>query len=287
MLLSPRIVASTETPAIPVVVIQPTHGWAALRLREVFDRRELLAFLAWRDVTVRYRQTLLGVAWALFQPLAAMAAFSIVFGRLARLPSDGVAYPLFAFCGLLPWQCFATALGASANSLVGNTSLISKVYFPRLVLPVASTAPALVDLAISLTVFGVMAAVFGVSLSARWLLLPLLVLWTAIAALSAGLWLSALSVRYRDVRHALPFLTQLWMFVSPVVYPASLFPPAVRPWLGLNPLAGVVEAYRWALLGTGVLDAALVSLSATVTAALLFSGALFFRRTERGFADVV
>lgn len=286
MLTSRLTVASSET-ALPIVVIEPTRGWAALRLRELLEHRELLGFLAWRDITVRYRQTLLGAAWALLQPMAAMAAFSLVFGRLARLPSDGLPYPLFAFCGLLPWQCFATALGASANSLVGNAALISKVYFPRLVLPIASTAPALVDLAVSLLALLVMMAGYGVRPTARWLLLPLLIAWLPLASLSAGLWLSALSVRYRDVRHTLPFLTQLWMFVSPVVYPASLFPVSVRPWLGLNPMAGVVETYRWALLGTAVLDWRMVALSAVVTLALLFSGTMFFRRTERAFADVV
>jgi len=280
-------VASSETRSTPVVIIEPTHGWASLRLHELLERRELLGFLAWRDITVRYRQTLLGAAWALLQPLAAMVAFSVIFGRLARLPSDGVPYPLFAFCGLLPWQCFATALNASANSLVGNAALLSKVYFPRLVLPLAASAPAIVDLAVSLFALLALMAVYEVRPGVRWLLLPVLVLWPPLVALSAGLWLSALAVRYRDVRHALPFLVQFWMFVSPVVYPASLFPARVRPWLGLNPVAGVVETYRWALLGTDTLELRLVALSVGVTAVLLVSGALYFRRTERAFADVV
>lgn len=216
-----------------------------------------------------------------------MTVFSVVFGRLAGIPSDGLPYPLFAFCGLLPWQCFSTALGASGNSLVGNASLLSKVYFPRLILPVAAMAPAVADLVVSMLAFALIAAWYGRLPDAGWLWVPLLVLWTLLVALSAGLWLSALSVRYRDVRHLLPFLVQIWLFITPVVYPASLFPGAYRPWLGLNPMAGVVETFRWGLLHTGALHVGVVAVSLGVTFSLLASGAAFFRRTERSFADVV
>jgi lipopolysaccharide transport system permease protein len=247
----------------------------------------LVSFLARRDITVRYRQTLLGAAWAVAQPLLTLAVFSVVFGRLARIPADGVPYPLFALCGLLPWLCFATALGANSNSLVGNTQLLSKVYFPRLVLPLASVAPALVDMCISLLALSALLGVYGVMPSPRWLILPLLLAWPVAVALSAGLWLSALSVEYRDVRHALPFLTQIWLFVSPVIYPASLFPERVRLLLGLNPMAACIETWRWAVLGTPGPSPAMLLLSVAVLLGLSIGGAFYFRRAERAFADVI
>lgn len=270
-----------------LIVIEPTRGFAHLGLRELWRERELLAFLAWRDVTVRYRQTLLGAAWALVQPLATMAVFTAVFGRLGRLPSDGSPYALFALCGLVAWQCFASALGGCSNSLVGNAALLSKVYFPRLVLPLASLAPAIVDLAVSLAALAVFMVLYGVAFTPRLLLVPLLVLLPLVPALGAGLWLSALSVRYRDVRHVLPFVTQFWLFASPVAYPTSLLPERLRPLFALNPMVAVIETYRWALLGHAPPSPAVVWVSSLVAVTLLVGGALFFRRQERGFADVV
>lgn len=269
------------------IVIEPTRGLAGLRLREVWRERELLAFLAWRDVAVRYRQTLLGAAWALLQPLATMAIFSLVFGRFARLPSGGSPYALFALCGLVPWQCFATGLGGCANSLTGNAALLTKVYFPRLVLPLASLAPALVDLGVSLVALAAGLLLFGPGLTPRALLVPLFAPLPLLPALGAGLWLAALGVRYRDVRHVLPFVTQFWLFASPVAYPTDLLPAALRPWFALNPMVAVIDLYRWALLGHAAPTPAVLAVSGSVALVLLGGGALFFRRQERGFADVV
>jgi lipopolysaccharide transport system permease protein len=267
--------------------IEPTHGWVALRLGEVVAYRELLFFLVWRDLKVRYKQTVLGIAWAVLQPLLTMLVFALFFGRLARVPSDGVPYALFAYAALVPWTFFATGLTMSSNSLVGSANLITKVYFPRLTIPLATVLASLVDFALAFPVlFGLM-WYYGVAPTAQVVWLPLFAALAFITALGVGLWLSALNVEFRDVRHIVPFLTQLWMFATPIAYPSSLLPEKWRALYALNPMVGVVEGFRWALLGTDTRPGPMVAVSALAAVALLVGGAFFFRRMERTFADVV
>lgn len=273
--------------AAPVFRIRPERGWVALRLHEVWEYRELLYFLVWRDVKVRYKQTVLGAAWALLQPLATMLVFTLFFGRLARVPSDGVPYPLFSFTALVPWMFFANALGQASNSLVGSANLLRKVYFPRLVIPVAAALGGLVDLALSSTVLAGMLLAYRVELTARLVWVAPLVALALVVSLGAGLWLAALSVQYRDVRYVAPFLTQFWMFATPVVYSSSRLGEPWRTVYGLNPMAGVVEGFRWALLGTGVAPGPMVAVSAAAALVLLATGAYYFRRMEKTFADLV
>src|SRR2546428_774835 len=234
---------------MPVLVLEPSKGFVRLNLRDVWAYRELLYFLVWRDVKVRYKQTALGAAWAILQPVMTMVVFSVFFGRLAKVPSDGIPYPIFAYAALLPWQLFAYALSESANSLVGSQNLIKKVYFPRLVIPVASVLAGLVDFAISFVVLIGLMVYYGIRPTPAVALLPLFILLAVVSALSVGLWLSALNVQFRDVRYTIPFLTQFWMFVTPVVYPGSLVPEKWRSLFGLNPLAGGGGGFWWALLG--------------------------------------
>jgi lipopolysaccharide transport system permease protein len=267
--------------------IQPSRGWRALDLREVWRYRELAYILARRDVQVRYKQTVLGIAWALLQPLVAMAIFTVFFGNLVGVPSDGFPYPLFAYAGLLPWTYFANATSNSSESLVANTNLISKVYFPRLIIPLAGVGSGLVDLAIGFALFVVLLAVYGVHATLNLALIPLLVVLVVLAALSVGVWLSALDVQYRDVRYAIPFLIQAWLYATPVVYPASIVPAQFRAIYGLNPMAGVIEGFRWALLGSTELDVPLLCVSLAVIVGLLVSGLFYFKRMERNFADVI
>jgi lipopolysaccharide transport system permease protein len=269
------------------VVITPSRGWVALRLGELWDYRELLYFLTWRDIKVRYKQTVLGALWAIVQPVLTMVVFSIVFGRLAGIPSDGLPYPLFAFCALLPWQLFAHALTESGNSLVGSQNLITKVYFPRLVIPLAAVVVGLVDFGVAFSVLLGMLAWYGVVPPVTAVMLPLFVLLALATALGVGLWLSALNVQYRDVRYTIPFLTQFWLFITPVAYPASLIPEPWRPVYALNPMVGVVEGFRWALLGRGQGPGLALAVSVGVTLLLLLTGLAYFRRMERTFADVV
>jgi lipopolysaccharide transport system permease protein len=274
-------------PAPPVTVVRPTRGWAPVDLGELWRYRELLYFLVWRDVKIRYKQTLFGVLWAILQPLAAMGLFSLFFGRLAGMPSDGVPYPLFSFAALVPWTFFSGGLTQSANSLVGSQNLITKVYFPRLAIPAAAVLGGLVDLALGLLMLLGLMAWYGVAPGARAFWLPLFLLLALATSLGAGLWLSALNVQFRDVRYAVPFLAQLWLFATPIAYPSSLLS---RPWrtiYGLNPMVGVVEGFRWALLGTGTRPGPMLAASSFAALALLASGALWFRRMERTFADVV
>lgn len=267
--------------------IEPTRGWVALRLGEVVAYRELLFFLVWRDLKVRYKQTMLGVAWAVLQPLLTMLVFTLFFGRLARVPSDGVPYSLFAYTALVPWTFFATGLTMSSNSLVGSANLITKVYFPRLTIPLATVLASLVDFALAFPLlFGLM-WYHGVMPTAQIVWLPLFIALAFITALGVGLWLSALNVEFRDVRHAVPFLTQLWMFATPIAYPSSLLPEQWRAVYALNPMVGVVEGFRWALLGTDTRPGPMVVVSAAAAIALLVGGLFFFRRMERTFADVV
>jgi lipopolysaccharide transport system permease protein len=272
---------------LPVLVIRPSRGWVSLNLRELWEYRELLYFLIWRDVKVRYKQTALGAAWAILQPFLTMVVFSVFFGGLAKVPSDGIPYPVFSFAALLPWQLFAHALTESGSSLVANQQLITKVYFPRLVIPISAVLAGLVDFGIAFVVLLGMMAYYGITPTAAILTLPLFLLLAIATALAVGLWLSALNVQYRDVRYTLPFLTQFWMYATPIAYPSSIVPERLRPLYGLNPMAGVVEGFRWALLGRAGNVGPMVIVSALAVAVLLIGGLMYFRRMERAFADVV
>jgi len=273
--------------AYPRLRIEAPKGFAALQLRELWEYRELLYFLTWRDVKVRYKQTALGAAWAILQPLLAMVIFTLFFGRLAKMPSDGVPYSLFAYSGLVPWMFFAAGLNQSSNSLVGSANLITKVYFPRLVIPIATVLAGLVDLLLSGVVLAGMMAIDHVSLKPSVLFLPLFVLLALAASLATGLWLSALNVRYRDIRYLVPFLTQFWLFATPIAYPSSLLPMPWRTLYGLNPMVGVVEGFRWALFGAKTGAGPLIWVSVGATAVILVAGIVYFRQMEKTFADVV
>ncbi len=271
----------------PVIRLQANSGWPGANLAELWRQRELLGFFIWRDVKVRYKQTLLGIAWALLQPLATISVFSVVFGRLAHLDSEGAPYPAFCLAGLLPWMLFASGLTAAAQSLVGNVNLITKVYFPRLLLPVSSVLSALLDFAVSLALALVLLAWYRILPGARLLLLPLPLALVLLTGAGAGCWLAALNARYRDVRHALPFLMQLWMYATPVVYSLQLVPPTWRPWAALNPLVAAVEMFRYILLRTPAPSAGILLVSTAVALGLSLSGIWFFRITERTIADTI
>jgi lipopolysaccharide transport system permease protein len=258
-----------------------------LGLRDVWAYRELLYFLVWRDVKARFKQTALGVTWVVLQPLLTMILFTVFFGRLARVPSEGVPYPIYTFAALLPWQMFSHAVSQSANSLVLNQELLTKVYFPRLVIPMAAVLEGLVDFALAFVVFLVLMVYYGIAPTPAALTLPLFVLLACAAALGVGLWLSALNVRYRDVRYTIPVLIQFWLIATPIAYPASLVPERWRALYGLNPMVGVVEGFRWALVGKPDALHPSIYVSAAVVAVLLFGGLLYFRRMERTFADEV
>jgi lipopolysaccharide transport system permease protein len=277
------------TPAPPYdtvhTIIAPSTG--GYGVSELLAYRELLMFLVWRDIKVRYKQTLLGVAWVVIQPLATMAVFSLFFGKLARIPSDGLPYPLFAFSGLLPWMFFANAVSQSAASLVGSANLIRKVYFPRVLVPLASVLAGLVDLIPSLGVLALLMFWFGVTPAVSTAAVPALLLLAVIAAVGPGLWLAGFNVRYRDVRYIVPFLVQFWLFVTPVSYPVSLLPQQWRLVYALNPMVGVVEGFRWAALGRTEFPAAMLAVSATTALIVLISGVLVFRRIEHSFPDTV
>lgn len=272
----------------PVILIEPSRGWVSLRLRELWEYRELLYFLTWRDIKVRYKQTVLGAAWAILQPVTSMVVFSLFFGNLAKIPSDGIPYPIFNYTALVPWMFFAGGLAKSSGSLVSGANLIKKVYFPRLVVPVAGVLGGLPDFGLAFLVLIGMMIYYGLYPSAASIFwLPLLLLLALVTSLGVGLWLSALNAQYRDVNYLVPFLTQLWMFATPVVYPASLLDQPWRTIYGLNPMVGVVEGFRWALLSKGHAPGPMVGLSALVALLLLVTGAFYFRRTEKTFADVV
>lgn len=271
----------------PVVVIEPPRSWPSLDLAGLWQYRDLLYFLTWRDVKVRYKQAALGVGWAVIQPLLTMVVFSVIFGQLAKLPSDGIPYPIFSYVALLPWQFFAGALQRSGMSLVNNSTLLTKVYFPRLIIPLAAVAAGLVDFCVSFVVLLGMMVYYGVTPTSATLWLPAFVLLAVVTATAVGLWTSALNVQYRDVGYLLPFLIQIWMYASPVAYSASLVPTGLwRLVYGLNPIAGVIQGFRWALLGGSPPDG-LMAISVVVSLLLLFTGALVFRRMEASFADVV
>ena len=283
------VVAETRAPAeaTPVIRIEPSRGWVSLKLRELWEYRELLYFLTWRDIKVRYKQTVLGAAWAILQPFMTMVVFSLFFGRLARIPSDGLPYPIFSLAGLVPWQFFAYGLNQSSNSLVGSANLIKKVYFPRLTIPLSSVLAGAVDFALAFALLVAMMLFYGVRPGWQALWLPAFFLLAFVTALGVGLWLSALNVEYRDVRYLVPFLVQFWMYATPIAYPSSLLPEPWRTLYGLNPMAGVVEGFRWALLGAQTRPGPLIAASALAALVVLVTGAFYFRRMEKTFADVV
>jgi len=275
------------TADVPVLVIQPSQGWTALKLRELWEYRELVYFLVWREVKLRYKQTMVGAAWALIQPLFTMLVFTIFFGKLGKLPSDGVPYPVFSLTALVPWTFFTNGLSQSSNSLVGNANLITKVYFPRLAVPIAAVLSGVIDFAIAFALLVAMMAWYGVTPSAALLWLPGFLLLALVTALGVGLWLSALNVEYRDVRFVVPFLTQFWMLATPIAYSTSIVPEQWRTLYALNPMVGVVEGFRWALLGSGRAPGAMVVASAAAALGLLLTGAFYFRRMEKTFADLI
>jgi lipopolysaccharide transport system permease protein len=270
-----------------LTVIEPKKGWIHFNLKEVWQYRELFYFLTKRDIKVRYKQTVLGGLWAIIQPVFTMIVFTLFFGKLAKVPSDGIPYPIFVYAGLLPWTYFSNALSASGNSLVGSANLITKVYFPRLIIPAAASLAGLLDFFIAMLVLGVLMIYFQLLPGIGFMLFPVLVALTFLCAMGVGLWLSALNVQYRDIRYAIPFLIQLWMFVSPVIYPVSIVKAKYQWLLALNPMGGVIKAYRASILGHMPIDWFLLGISSTIIVFLFLSGLYYFRKIEKTFADVV
>jgi len=271
----------------PVTIVKPSRGWVSLNLGELREYRELIYFLTWRDIKVRYKQTVLGAAWAIIQPFFTMVVFSLFFGKLAKVPSDGIPYPIFAYAALVPWTFFANGLSQSSNSLVGSTNLIKKVYFPRLVVPISSVISGVFDFILAFVVLLGMMLYYGIFPTVNIVWLPLLLLLTLTTSLGVGLWLSTLNVQFRDVRYTVPFLTQFWLFSTPIAYPSSLLSQPWRTLYGINPMVGVVEGFRWALLGTDTAPGPIIIVSSLVALALLVGGAFYFRRLEKSFADVI
>jgi lipopolysaccharide transport system permease protein len=282
-------------PQEEVTIIRPSRGWSALNLMDLWRFRELIYFMIWRDIKVRYKQTVLGAAWAILQPLFTMIVFTIFFGRLAKVPSDNVPYPIFSYTALLPWGLFTKALGDAGRSMISNRNMITKIYFPRLIIPIASVLSGVVDFVIAFLVLLVMMVYYDVlpggkyhvvPTAATWFL-PLFLLLALITALGIGLWFAALNVIYRDINYILPFLTQFWLFITPIAYPSSMIP---KKWLllySLNPMTGVVEGFRWALLGTDTAPGLMLAVSTTIAILVLISGLFYFRRMERTFADQI
>jgi homopolymeric O-antigen transport system permease protein len=266
---------------------EASKGWAWPKLRELWEFRELLYFFAWRDIKVRYRQTVMGVLWAIIQPFFTMVIFSMFFGRLANIPSDGVPYPIFSFTALVPWTFFANALAQASNSLVSNANMIKKIYFPRLALPIATVLAGVVDFALAFIVLLGIMIFYGLVPTVNIIWLPLFALLALVTSIGVSLWLAAMNVQFRDVRYTIPFLTQAWLFVTPIAYPSSMLPEQWRIVYGLNPMAGVVEGFRWALLGTDTAPGKMIIVSALVAVTLFVSGAFYFRRMEQNFADVL
>jgi lipopolysaccharide transport system permease protein len=269
------------------VRIEPPHGWLELRLQELWDYRELLYFFVWRDVKIRYKQTAIGIAWVILQPLMTMGVFTLFFGRLAKLPSQGLPYPVFYFAALVPWMYFSYALQSATNVVVENQRIITKVYFPRLVLPFSAVLSGLVDFAIGFVVLAVLTLAYGIRPTMAALWLPLLLLLAILTALGVGLWMSALNALYRDVRFVMPFVVQFWMFASPVAYPSALVPERWRWLYGLNPMAGVIDGFRWALTAHGRPPGPLMLASAAMVVVVLVGGLFFFQRMESTIADRV
>ncbi|MFZ1976382.1 MAG: ABC transporter permease [Bacteroidota bacterium] len=282
MATTPPVQEST----VPTLIIRPPRKWVPVDLHELWAYRELVASFTLRDIKLRYKQTGLGIAWAVLQPLLTMAIFTIFFGGLAHIPSDGVPYPLFVLAALLPWTLFAEGLTRSTTTMVTNANIMTKVYFPRLVMPLSSIISPLVDFAVSFIILLVMMVYYGYAPTLNIVFLPLFLLLALATSFGVGLWLSALNVKYRDFQYTVPFLIQIWMFASPVVYASSLVPESLRVWYGLNPMAGVIEGFRWALLGTGT-PSAMVLVSVGMVVVLLVSGMFYFRRMEQYYADIV
>jgi len=278
-------------PEIPVIRIKPSRGWVSLNLGELWEYRELLYFLTWRDIKVRYKQTVLGAAWALIQPFFTMVVFSLFFGKLAKMPSDNLPYPIFAFAGLVPWTFFANGLANSSNSLISNANLIRKVFFPRLAIPISTILSGLVDFALAFLLLLVMMAYYGIVPTVNCIFLPFFLLLAIVTVLGVGLWLTALNVEYRDVRYVVPFLIQFWMFASPIAYSARLLSEPWRTLYGINPMVGVVAGFRWALLGNAAgantAPGAMIFVSSLASLGILISGAYYFRRMEKTFADQI
>ena len=283
-------VESVEAPSpdLPVLRIEPSHGWVSLKLRELWEYRELLYFLTWRDIKVRYKQTVLGAAWAIIQPFMTMVVFTLFFGNLAGVPSDDLPYPIFSYAALVPWTFFATGLTMSSNSLVGSANLIKKVYFPRLTIPLATVLSGVVDFILAFIVLLLMMVYFGIVPTSNVIFLPFFLLLAMTTALGVGLWLSAMNVQFRDIRYTVPFITQLWLFITPIAYPSSLIENELLLAIyGVNPMAGVVEGFRWALLGTETAPGPVIIVSSLTALTLFVSGLFYFRRMEKTFADVV
>ncbi len=270
-----------------LTIIKPSSGWSALNLRDLWLYRELILFMTWRDLKVRYKQTLLGTSWAVLQPFLTMVVFSIFFGNLANVPSDGVPYPIFSYTALIPWTLFSKALHDASRSLVASSHMITKVYFPRMILPLASVLAGVVDFLIAFVELIGMMIYYGIYTTSNIWALPLFLLLALVTAVGVGLWLSALNVLYRDINYVLPFLTQFWMFLTPIAYPSSMVPQRFQTLYALNPMTGVVEGFRWALLGTGQTPGTMTLVSSVVALVLLISGMFYFRRMERQFADMV
>jgi lipopolysaccharide transport system permease protein len=274
-------------PAVAVMRITPPTRWWVLPIRELWDFRELVYFFVWRDIKIRYKQTAIGAAWAVLQPLLTMLIFSLFFGRLAHIPSEGLSYPIFYYSALLPWMYFAATMQSATNTIVENQRVITKVYFPRLALPLSSVLSGLVDFGVSFLMFIVLMIYYGIRPTLAIIWFPAFILLTMLTALGIGLWLSALNALYRDVRYVLPFLVQFWLFASPVAYPASLVPQKWRWLYGLNPMAGVIEGVRWSLTGRSAPPGRLILVSAAAALLLLISGLAYFQKVETTVADVV
>jgi lipopolysaccharide transport system permease protein len=278
---------AAATAAARAIRVQRSRGWVSLKLGDLWAYRELVYFLTWRDVKVRYKQTVLGAAWAILQPLLTMLVFSLFFGKLAKMPSEGVPYPVFTLAALVPWTFFSNGLTQSSNSLVGNANLITKVYFPRLIVPVATIFSGVIDFVLAFVVLLAMMVFYKLAPAPTVVWLPVFLLLALIASLGTGLWLSAMNVQFRDVRYTVPFLTQFWLFATPIAYPSSLLHEPWRTLFGLNPMVGAVEGFRWALFGTTAAPVAVVAMSFATALVVLVTGALYFRRMERTFADIV
>ncbi len=280
-------IISAQLSKLPHLRIEPSNGFVPLKIKDLWEYRELLYFLVWRDIKVRYKQTALGVLWAIIQPVMTMVVFSIFFGNLAKLSSDGIPYPIFSFAALVPWTLFSNGLTQATNSLVASSNLIKKVYFPRLIIPIATVLAGVIDFLLAFGVLVILMIFYGITPTINILWLPLFLVLTIIASLAVSLWLSALNVEYRDIKYVIPFLTQIWLFATPIAYSSTLLSEPWRTIYGLNPMVGVVEGFRWALLGTNTQPGMMALASTGAALILLFSGAFYFRRMEKTFADTI
>jgi lipopolysaccharide transport system permease protein len=285
--VEPEMSCLSPSDEVPVIRIEPSSGWVPLNLKDLWEYRELLYFLIWRDIKVRYKQTVLGAAWAIIQPFFTMVVFSLFFGRLAKVPSDGIPYPLFSFAALVPWAFFANGLNNASNSLVNGSNLLKKIYFPRAAMPIATVLSGVVDFLLAFIVLLGMILYYGYVPTMNVLWLPFFLLLALTTSLGVSLWLSALNVQFRDIRHIIPFIVQFWLFATPIAYPSSLLSEPWRTLYGINPMVGVVEGFRWALLGTNTAPGPIIFISSLTSLLLLVSGAFYFRRMERTFADIV